>query len=384
MAINKTGIKMFFRIVFKSLKVRKSRVAIAFFSIAIGASIITALSSVYFDISSKMSRELRSYGANFFVGPETSSGGRDIAHKIYEELLREMPSDRLIAASPYVYGIVELDSGNAVMAGVDFGALNRLSPYWQVEGRWITVAFDDRHCMLGKTLAAKTKLKPGDGVNITGINTGIQRSFIVRGIIETGQAEDSRIFVNIHTAQEMLNMKGRINYAMMSLVTEGMNIEETASGIEKKFSGIAAKPIRKVSYSDGKILNKIKGLMAFVSLIILTVTTLCVMTTLIAGVAERTKEIGLMKALGAENSGIVRQFLVETGFIGLAGALAGAASGFILAQALGRVVFNSYISFRPEAILLTIAVSISASLIAAVIPVRMAVMVEPAQVLKGE
>ncbi len=61
-----TKTRMFLRILFKSLKVRKSRVSIAFFSIAIGAAIITALSCVYFDISIKMSKELRTYGANFF------------------------------------------------------------------------------------------------------------------------------------------------------------------------------------------------------------------------------------------------------------------------------------------------------------------------------
>jgi len=68
--------RMFLLVLFKSLKIRKNRVAITFFSIMIGASVITALSSVYFDISAKMSRELRAYGANFFIGPKAGAESR--------------------------------------------------------------------------------------------------------------------------------------------------------------------------------------------------------------------------------------------------------------------------------------------------------------------
>ncbi len=63
MAGDKTGRRsrrwMCLLILFKSLKLRRNRVSITFFSITIGAAIIPALASVYFDISAKMSRELR-------------------------------------------------------------------------------------------------------------------------------------------------------------------------------------------------------------------------------------------------------------------------------------------------------------------------------------
>ena len=359
--ISKTG--MFLRILFKSLKVRKNRVLITFFSIMIGAAIITALSSVYFDISAKMSRELRAYGANFFIGPSASSGSKAIDSQIVADAIKMVPADKLTGASPYIYGVVRLDLGNAVMAGVDFAGLRRLSPYWQVEGKWIVVDFDDDSCMIGKTLAKNMELKVGSAVNVIRTETGFQKTLTVKGIAETGQAEDEQIFVNLSLAGKILGLEGKVNHAMLSIVTEGTDIDGLAALMESSFPCIDAKPIRKVSYSEGRILEKIKGMMALIAFIILTVTTLCVMTTLIAVVSERTREIGLMKAIGADNKSIVLQFLSETLIIGLAGVAAGMAVGFILAQVLGQAVFGSSITFRIIVLPLTLIPSILAALL---------------------
>ena len=376
--------RMFLLILLKSLKIRRNRVAITFFSIMIGAAIMSALASVYFDISVKMSRELRAYGANFFIGPKVASGNRIADSQMIEEAIRMAPADKLIGASPYIYGVVRLDLGNAILAGVDFAGLRRLSPYWQVEGKWIAVDFDENSCMIGKTLAKNMELKVGDAVNVIRNETGFQRKLTVKGIVETGQAEDEQIFVNISLAGKILGLEGKINHALLSIVTEGTDIDGLATRMEGRFPGLDAKPLRKVSYSDGRILEKIKGLLAIIALIILTVTTLCVMTTLIAIVAERTREIGLMKAIGADDQDIVLQFLAETMTIGLAGMAAGLVVGFILAQLLGQAVFGSFISFRMIVLPVTLIPSVAASLMAAALPVRMAVRVAPAQVLKEE
>jgi len=379
-----TRSQMFLRILFKSLKVRRNRVAITFCSVALGASIITALASVYFDISAKMSRELRTYGANFFIGPKVSAGTRTIDAKVVESALQMVPADRLIGASPYLYGLVRLDLGNAVLAGVDFPGLKKLSPYWQVEGAWISVAFDEDSCMVGKTLAKNMELKVGDSVNVIRPETGVQKRLTVKGIAETGQAEDEQIFVNLSLASKILGSDGEVNHVMLSVVTQGSDIDQLAAHMERRFPGIDAKPIRKVSYSEGKILDKIKGLMAIVALIILCVTTLCVMTTLIAVVSERTREIGLMKAIGAGDRGIVVQFLCEIMIIAVAGVLAGLGLGFLLAQLLGQAVFGSAISFRAVVLPVTLIPSLLAALLAAALPVRMALGIVPARVLKDE
>ena len=64
MADNKP-INMFWRLVLRALRLRLQRVFIIFAALTVGASIVTAMAAVYFDINPKMSQELRTYGANF-------------------------------------------------------------------------------------------------------------------------------------------------------------------------------------------------------------------------------------------------------------------------------------------------------------------------------
>ena len=64
---------MFWRLIFRAIRLRLQRVLIIFTSLTVGASIVTAMAAVYFDINTKMSQELRTFGANFYIG--SADGG---------------------------------------------------------------------------------------------------------------------------------------------------------------------------------------------------------------------------------------------------------------------------------------------------------------------
>jgi len=81
-------------------------------------------------------------------------------------------------------------------------------------------------------------------------------------------------------------------------------------------------------------LNGILILIAFISLIIATVN---IMNTMYTAVLERTKEIGIMKSIGAKNSSIMNIFLFESGVLGFLGGLVGVIFGYVAASIGGRV-----------------------------------------------
>ena len=132
------------------------------------------------------------------------------------------------------------------------------------------------------------------------------------------------------------------------------------------------------------ILGKIEDMMFLVTIIALIASALGVMTTMTTSVIERKKEIGLMKSIGAENKSIITLFLSEASIIGLLGGIIGFIIGIILSQFIGMSVFNTTISPRIEIIPLILILSIGVALLASIIPVRRAVKVEPAIVLRGE
>jgi putative ABC transport system permease protein len=113
-------------------------------------------------------------------------------------------------------------------------------------------------------------------------------------------------------------------------------------------------------------------------------TMICVATTMMTVVMERRKEIGLKKAIGADNRSIAAEFLGEGFVLGGLGGLIGSVCGFFFAQAVSVNVFGRGISLDWKLCPLTVLVSVAVTIVACLLPVRRATDVEPALVLRGE
>lgn len=373
---------LFWRLVWRALLLRRQRVLIVFLALLVGAAIVSAMASVYFDIDAKMSRELRTFGANFFLGPVPDGERNTIDQAVYRRVLDEAPADLVTGSSPFLYGIVRLEQEQAVLVGVNFSGIRQVAPYWQVEGHWIGVDFDDRHAMIGRNLATKLELKQGDSIAV--LEEGQSYRLAIKGIVETGEATDNYLIVNLELAQRLLRHPGEISNVLFSLVNDGNRVERFAAELQQQMPQLTVRPIRRVSASEGKVLNKIKELMALVSVIILGLTTLCVNITLTAMIGERRQELALQKALGADAWDITRQLLTETVLIAAAALALGMMLGFVLAQLLGHTVFAASIDMRWQVVPTTSILCLMTAAVATILPMRQATAIRPAIVLKGE
>ena len=373
---------MFWRLIFRALRLRLQRVFIIFTALTVGASIVTAMAAVYFDINTKMSQELRTFGANFYIG---SADGGIMNQAELNAILQKSPDGFITAASPYLYGVARSDLEKIVLMGVNFDAMRILAPYWQIKGSEINVNFDDRNAMIGKTLAERLHVKVGDSLQLSK-NAVEKHSFNIKGIVEAGDATDNMLIVNVEFAQNWLDKEGVVNNALLNVQNEqGANtVDQFAEKIMQQYPDLTARPIRKVSASEGQILEKIKGLMGLISLVILVLATLCVNTTLIAIVGERSKEFALQKSLGAKKFDIIRQISTEILIIAFCAIIIGLGLGYLLAQVLGITVFKSYIDMRLPVLPITVVLSLLVAFVAVIIPTRRALSINVANVLKGE
>ena len=378
-AITRRRRAMFWRLVLQALRLRRQRVAVVFGALAVGAAIVTAMAAVYFDINVKMSQELRSFGANFYVGP---GGTGRMPEADYDAVLAAAPAGLVAAASPYLYGMARTEKEKVVMLGLSFASLRQLVPYWQITGNWIGVDFDDRSAMLGRKLAERLELQPGG--TLTLVDGGRRKALRVRGIIEAGDATDNILVVTLDLAQQWLDAPGQISHALFSLDSSRGQVDGFTARARGAHPDLDVRPILKVSASEGQVLDKIKGLMGLVSVVILVLSTLCVNTTLIAIVGERAREFALQKALGARDRDLVAQILAETGLTALAATVAGCALGYLLAQGLGRAVFSAFIDLRWPVLPLAVVSLSLVALVAAAAPMRRIMQIQPAAVLKGE
>ncbi|MFH2503945.1 FtsX-like permease family protein [Klebsiella indica] len=370
---------MLWLLVWRALRLRMQRVSVVFAALAVGATIVTALSAVWFDINSKMSEELRTFGANFYIGP---GHGTSMPQPTLQAILDGAPTGLIHGASPWLYGTARTELEKVVLVGVWFESLQKLVPYWQVNGNWIGVSFDDRNAMIGVKLAQRLDLNIGDSVTL--VDHARRKKLLIKGIVESGDATDNMLIVSLDVAQSWLQKPGLISHGLLSVSNDLGQVESYASQLQRQYPDLEIRPVRKVSASEGQVLEKIKGLMGLVSIVILALSSLCVNTTLMAIVGERASEFALQKALGASNGDITRQMLLETSIITLAAVVCGWMLGYLLAQLLGLTVFNASISLRLPVLPITLILSLLVALLAAIVPVRRAVSVEPAKVLKGE
>ena len=355
---------------------------VALLSVAIGAAILLGMAAISYDIPRQMGREFRNYGANMILVP---SGEMPLLDMNDVERVREMlPSDELVGITPYRYEIVRINMQGYTAAGTKFDEARRTSPYWSVDGQWPQGAND---ILIGSDIAEFTKLTPGSSIEITGRNESgarFRRDMTVSGVVKSGGVEDGFIFTDLSTLEVLMGAAGMAEVVEVSIAADEAELNRLASLIAENVPSLSPRLVKRVTQSETTVLSKLQSLVFLVSLIVLVLTMICVATTMMTVVMERRKEIGLKKAIGADNRRIASEFLGEGLLLGSVGGLLGAVCGYLFAQAISVNVFGRGISLDWKLFPLAILVSMAVTAAACLLPVRRAIDVEPAIVLRGE
>lgn len=481
---------MFLRMITASLLRRRSRMLVALLSIGIGATILSGLVTIYYDVPRQMGAQFRNYGANMLL---MSSGEEALTQQAAEQALSVIPAEELVGASAYRYVTVQLVKRQLsfVAAGTDFEQVQATSPYFMVDGSWpsgnreilvgkqaaeslglrlgnviqltykpetavsagaedqvagatligsaegfggglvgVTVTLDDEARIASLTVDASSQTEGygldaqeeaftrqfigqslpvayGDGIDalsgatltsqavIDAINSagrsdsgvasgGNSLNMTVVGILDTGGEEENYIFMSMADMVALTGEADRLDVVEMSVSATSEELQAYVDAIAEMDIGVGARLVKRVTKSETAVLAKLQALVFLVTVVVLLLTMICVSTTMMAVVTERRREIGLRKALGASDGSIRAEFLGEGMFLGSLGGLLGSALGFGFAQLISVQVFESSITFQPLLLPVTVIVSMTISALSCLLPIRSAVAIDPALVLKGE
>ncbi len=374
--------KMYCRMVLSSLVRRRSRMLVALLAVVIGATVFLGMGSIYYDIPRQMGREFRSYGANMILVPSGAGASIDLA--TLDKARALVPEGKLIGATPFRYETLYYNMQGLTVVGTDMEHARKTSPYWQIQGDWPK---SDDEVMVGTDISENARLYAGTSVVFEFVppeGKKFKKEFRVSGVLRSGGPEDGFVLMGMSSLERLMGRPGLASVVEMSVAADAAELSALSETMAARLPEVTPRLVKRIMNSEATVLSKLQVLVYLVTAIVLFLTMIGVGTTMMTVVMERRKEIGLKKAIGAENRSIVLEFMGEGLALALAGGLIGVVTGYFFAQAVSVNVFGRGVSLAPIVVLLTLAASLVVTVLASLVPVMRATDVEPSLVLRGE
>jgi len=322
------------------------------------------------------------------------------------------------AALPVLYVVVRLeripadprspDFVNVVAVGTDLAAMIRMNPGWRethvAQALLPATGTDASHaagagksarattleCVVGSHLASRLRIAAGDTIHLGPLapfNTGGAAAAVdcrLDSVLKTGSSEEDQVFLPLGELQKVMGMTGRISLIQLRLEGDTREIERSIREMSKALPGVDIRPIRQIVYSEGRVLGVIRWFLLAVTGLILVIIVICLTATMTAIALERRKDIGVMKALGASDFGVMKLFLAEGAALGATGGCIGFVIGSFWALGLAHRLFGVTLNVLWWTLPLVCGLATLLALVAAVFLVGVVRTTQPAVVLKGD
>ena len=316
---------------------RRVRTSLTIAGVAIAIAVLFSLLAFNAGYEKQLSGELGSMGINMLAVPkgcpyEAASliihGGVIPKYLSYDDLEQVKNIDGVEIASPMLLHQFFKDDKPHIVYGINIDDQKLLKPWWKVEGRYFTE--DETGVMVvGRSLAEKENLKVGQVLQFG--PDGVPTTIV--GILErTGTQDDEFHFLPLADSQKIFGKEGQIT-------TIAVKVKDVSqiTAIGKKMEQIPDIQVVTMTQIQGTIMNLVgsaQTLLFSVIIIALFISAVGIMNTLIMSVNERTREFGMMKAVGASGWDVSRLIVVETLIL----TLIGCAVGLIVAMAGSKLV----------------------------------------------
>ena len=430
---------MFFRMIRGTFVRQWKKMLMIALTVALGASIATAMLNVMLDVGDKINAELKTYGSNITVVPQSEA----VISKLYDvdeediqteyikeekvgELLTIFWANNITDFAPETDTTVELGGSEVKLVGTwfnhhlefkkkgsvyqrDTGIIN-LRSWWDVEsGEMLNeqALEGDAYAMVGSVLAKTQGISAGDEITVKG-EYGTETLKVV-GIFESGDDEDGYIYTTLPVVQRLTDSEALMKKIEVSAITSPDDelavkaarnpslltgdeydlwyctayVSSICFQIQEAIPEASATAVRQIADSEGKILEKTQLLMYLITLLSLIGAALGISNLVTSAVMERSQEIALMKAVGARSGQVTRLVLTEIIITAIIGAVAGYFLGYAFAQVIGHTVFSSSIEMSGMVAFIVAVLIIAVTLIASIPAVRTVLRLRASEVLHG-
>jgi putative ABC transport system permease protein len=402
-------INEYFKIALRNLRTRSLRSWLTILGIVIGIFLIISLLSLSEGVKKAINEQMEAMGGDMIMvmpGSEENIMGMMVGGEVLEKqdiaAVEKTKGVESVLIMSY-RGIVARYKEEAKMVfltGLPWDeSLELLERYqgWDLfEGRWPVSG--KREVAVGKQWVIdifKEKVKVNQEIVMKG------RKFKIVGILNSlgNKSDDSNIYLDIGLYQDLTGeKKGSARMAMVK-IEQGLSPDEVAEDIKESLretrkrrfgedtADFAVITSEKMIGVTNNVLGIIQSAIILFASIAILVGGIGITNTMFTSIRERTREIGIMKAIGAKNSAVLTIFLIEAAIIGLAGGAGGIILGVIGAKIIelytqANPLFYFSISISPGLILFGLAFSLLTGCISGFFPARKAARLKPVEALR--
>ncbi len=357
---------------------RKTRTTVGILAVALGVALVLVLVGLAHGSLDETADRIKNVGADIIFQAPGSSPFLAINSGVVDVRLgaRLLDVPGVAAAAPVLTGRLTSLKGKqklVMIFGVDEMTYNQVGNGIEiVEGRGLEEPAD---------LIVDTVLAAADGIKVGDVLPIMNRDFTVVGICKAGAGV--RIFMGITDMQTATAQPGKASLFFLK-VGDDSTVAEAAAALEARFEGYQITALE--GFSEAMKENAL-GLTEFISALSLfaaVISYLVILLAMYTTIIERTREIGILKALGASKMFIIRLVMVESFLICVMGVVA----GFVI-SVLGRSAILTFfptltVDLIPRWFMMSAILGISGGLLGALYPAYRAAKLDPVEALNFE
>lgn len=374
---------MYFELAKRNLKRAKVRSILAIVGILIGVMAISAIGIFGESLKSAVLENFKDVANELIISPNYQKGYRYIEEKDIDKIRRISGIEKVIAVkSEYLLVEIKEKRTYATVYGLKQSEVKEM---FRVEKG----VFDlTRGCVVGNSFAKFYEIKPGAKVTINGVE------FKITGILEdAGMRYDINPNFAIILSPENFEKVSTAGFSSVivkvkELQDVGRVKEEIGKRLNAKDEKVTVFEMKKILELISQAFNQINLFLMAIASVSLLVAGVSILNIMLMSTIERTKEIGIMRAIGAHRSTVLKIFLLEALILGLIGSLIGSLLSIIAGYGINSLIIGEtkYI-FQLSTLgylFLGFSVGVFTSLISGLYPAWKASRLEPIEALRFE
>lgn len=408
-----------YHIVLANLKRRKAKMFFVLLGLIIGIATIVSVYGIVETMKIEMTKQVTEFGVNVVITPDSgglsfSYGGITLPEIMYDvnqlttedlDELNKLPSKEMIRViAPKLIGKKSLETGQKItIVGADLQEEFLVKPWLRLENMELesskvdmgegmeyealdlsreaieSLQVSNEEVIIGYALAKNLGIMQGDTLTIE------DTSFKVYAILlESGTEQDQQVLMNLTAAQDLLDRPNEITVIEMAVDYFSGKEEVLLAELSEKLPHAQVSSLRQETLRQDEMLGRLIRFGTAISAIILLIGMLVVGLTMLSAIRERTREIGIFRALGFRKKHITQIILLEGAIVSVIGGLIGFVVGMLIASYVGPMLLGAkiQIAWRLDLLLISVILSVIIGLLSSIYPAHKAANLDPTQALR--